>query len=160
MVEGDYIGVDASGTVALGNGASGVAILAGASDNTIGGTPGTGDVISGNVGNGVYISDSGTTGNVVENAFIGTDATGSYALGNGQDGVTIRSGATNNTVGSRQRDLGQRPVRRDDLGSRGRLATSSSATSSAPTRPARTASAITSTGWPSRPGRRPTPSAA
>ena len=67
MVEGNYIGVTAGGSVALGNGANGVAVFAGANHTTIGGTvSGSRDVISGNNSDGVYISDSGTTGNVVE----------------------------------------------------------------------------------------------
>ena len=76
-----------------------MAIYAGASNNTIGGTAsGSGNVISGNAGNGVYLSDSGTTGNVVEGDYIGTDSTGSNALPNA-DGVVIQNGATNNTIG-------------------------------------------------------------
>src|SRR5262249_38925827 len=76
MVEGDYIGATRgrpgtgghAATVPgpLGNGASGVAIFAGATNNTIGGTAvGAGNVISANGQNGVFLSDSGTTGNVV-----------------------------------------------------------------------------------------------
>ncbi len=52
-----------------------MALYAGASGNTSAGpAPGSGDVISGNRSNGLYITDSGTTGNVVEGNFIGTDA--------------------------------------------------------------------------------------
>ena len=74
VVQGNYIGVSADGSTALGNAESGVGIYAGASDNTIGGSvSGTGDLISANGSNGVYITDSGTTGNVVEGDFIGTN---------------------------------------------------------------------------------------
>ena len=87
---------------------SGVAIYAGASNNTIGGTSsGQGDVLSGNGSNGVYISDSGTIGNLVEGDDIGTNSTGSLAVGN-HDGVVIQNGAANNTIGgtsSTTRDL-------------------------------------------------------
>ena len=48
---------------------------------------------------GVFISDAGTTGNVVEGDFIGTDASGTQALGNAQSGVMIQNRATNNTIG-------------------------------------------------------------
>ena len=48
--------------------------------------------------NGVYISDSGTTGNLVEGDYIGTDSTGSHALPN-YDGVVIQNGAADNTIG-------------------------------------------------------------
>ena len=94
VVEGDYIGLNASGSAALGNGASGVAIFGGATSNTIG----TGDVISGNAGDGVYISDPGTAFNVVWGDDIGTDPTGTLAVPN-YDGVVIQNGATYNSIG-------------------------------------------------------------
>jgi hypothetical protein len=100
FVQGVDIGTNAAGTAALANVQSGVAIYASATNNTIGGTGlGAGDVLSGNGSNGVYISDSGTTGNVVEGDFIGTDATGSYAVPN-YDGVVIQNGASGNTIGA------------------------------------------------------------
>ena len=84
---------------AAGNVAGGVAVLAGASDNVIGGTvPGSANVISANSADGVYISDLGTTGNVVEGDEIGTDVTGTIPLGNGYWGVEIVE-AADNTVG-------------------------------------------------------------
>ena len=100
VVEGDYIGLSAGGNEYVGNAESGVGIYAGASDNTIGGSvSGTGDVISGNDSNGVYITDSGTTGNVVEGDFIGTDWTGSNPMPNAGNGVVILNGAADNTIG-------------------------------------------------------------
>ena len=56
-------------------------------------------MISGNGGEGVLITDSGTTGNVVSGNAIGTDASGSSALPNTYNGVWIGSGASNNTIG-------------------------------------------------------------
>jgi titin len=99
-VRDDYIGVTSGGSTALGNGASGVAIYAGASYNTIGSkTAGYGNVISASHQYyGVYISDTGTTGNVVEGDLIGTDSTGTISLAN-PIGVYIGNGATNNTIG-------------------------------------------------------------
>jgi hypothetical protein len=100
VVEGDYIGVNVNGTLALGNAESGVGIYAGSSNNTIGGSvSGSGDLISGNNSNGVYITDSGTTGNVVEGDFIGTNWTGSNRLPNSGSGVVIQNGAADNTIG-------------------------------------------------------------
>jgi hypothetical protein len=100
VVEGDFIGVTADSSGALGNVASGVAVFGGASDNLIGGTaPGSGNVISANVIYGVYISDFLTTGNLVEGNEIGTDPIGSLGLGNGSDGVIIQAGAADNTIG-------------------------------------------------------------
>ena len=100
VVEGDYIGTNAAGTEAVGNGGDGVDIVSGATFNTVGGTTaGARDVISGNMGVGVSISGSGTSGNVVEGDYIGTNAAGTAALGNVINGVDIVSGATSNTVG-------------------------------------------------------------
>ena len=100
VVEGDFIGLTATGTSGAGNWGNGVSVFGGASDNTIGGTAvGTANVISANGGDGVYISDAGTSGNVVEGNLIGTDPTGLYAAGNGGDGVIVQNGATGNTIG-------------------------------------------------------------
>jgi hypothetical protein len=105
VVAGNFIGTDASGLVALGNGGGGVVISVGASDNTIGGTSaGARNVISANLGgpvfgHGVEISDAGTHGNVVLGNFIGTDKNGSRALPNTGDGVFLLTSADGNTVG-------------------------------------------------------------
>jgi hypothetical protein len=67
LIEGNYLGTNLSGTLALGNGASGIGveIAGGASNNTIGGTAaGARNLISGNTF-GVDIHDDGTSGNVV-----------------------------------------------------------------------------------------------
>jgi titin len=72
-VAGNYIGVDASGSAALGN-HYGVYVPAG--PNSIG-TPGAGNVISGNLRGGVDITSGG---NVVAANFIGTDASGTIAI--------------------------------------------------------------------------------
>ena len=96
LVEGNFIGVDATGNTALGNQGDGVFV--GGSSNTIGGsTTGAGNLISGNAQNGVNIS-GGAANNLVAGNLIGTDSTGSLALGNSSDGVQI-TGASNNTVG-------------------------------------------------------------
>ena len=98
LVQGNYIGTDVTGTAALGNTSDGVVIYD-APDNTIGGTgAGARNVISGNDNTGVYISQNGATGNVVEGNYIGTDAAGIADLGNSGSGVWIRS-APRNTIG-------------------------------------------------------------
>jgi hypothetical protein len=109
-VQGDYIGTDASGTAPLPNGDpkaargssadAGVMIEQGANDNLIGGRDAAmADVISGNIHNGVELTDGGTTRNSVLADLIGTDATGKAALGNGSDGVLVRNGASGNAIG-------------------------------------------------------------
>jgi len=103
IVIGNYIGADASGAVALGNGRSGVFISLGAQGNVVGGTAsGEGNVISGNSSKGVYIYASGTMSNTVAGNYIGADATGTAALGNQQGGVYIGEplgSAQGNTIG-------------------------------------------------------------
>ena len=100
IVDGDYIGTDLTGTMALANGQDGVDIYGGPSSNTVGGTTvGARDVASGNASVGVYINGSGTSGNVVEGDFIGTSAAGTAAVPNAINGLDIVSGATSNTVG-------------------------------------------------------------
>lgn len=98
LVQGNYIGTDASGTVALPH-TRGV-YLHGVSGNTVGGVlPGAGNVISsslGLAGDGVRIDDG--TGNLVAGNYIGTNASGTAALPNGRAGVNVQGGS-NNTVG-------------------------------------------------------------
>ena len=97
-VEGNYIGTSVSGTIGMGNGNNGVAIL-NAVGNIIGGVAtASRNVISDNDGNGVIISGGGATGNRVVGNYIGTDATGTAQLGNLSDGVFI-NGASNNIIG-------------------------------------------------------------
>ncbi len=87
LVEGNYIGTDVTGTRALGNAGHGV-LLGGGVNSTIGGTAsGAGNVISGNVEQGILIV-TGANHVLVQGNFIGTDVTGTKALGN-QDGVGI-----------------------------------------------------------------------
>lgn len=102
LVQGNYVGTDVTGSVALGN-ATGVS-LNDAPNNLVGGTtPGSRNVIAGNgfagafnANAGVAIVGSNATGNVVQGNYIGTDASGRYALGN----LTgIRVAASNNLIG-------------------------------------------------------------
>ena len=82
LVEGNYLGTDASGKVIAANSNYGVQI-AGGSDNTIGGlTPGAGNVISGNNLANVAIGSSRRLdlGNVIEGNLIGTNPEGTAAL--------------------------------------------------------------------------------
>jgi len=78
---------------------SGVAIHDGAQSNTVGGgSPGEGNVISGNWA-GVDIWGSGSNGNVVKGNYIGTDATGTAVLADQAYGVHIKAFAAQNSVG-------------------------------------------------------------
>lgn len=98
VVQGNYVGTDLTGSLALGNRGNGVAIRSG-SNNTIGGTStGARNVISGNGAAGVRITNPDSTGNLIEGNYIGLDASGTAALGNGCQGVAIQR-AFRNTVG-------------------------------------------------------------
>jgi hypothetical protein len=100
QVLGNFIGTDTTGTQPLGNGGQGIAVYAGSSNNTIGGTAaGARNVISGNGLFGIFLGDSGTTGNVVQGNYIGTDASGTRALENGLYGIEIYAGPSNNLIG-------------------------------------------------------------
>ncbi len=84
-ISGNYIGTDATGTVALGN-SEGVHIAI-SGGNTIGGTAeGARNVISGNSGDAVYMVNgwgNGVDENRVVGNYIGTDVSGSVGMGNG-----------------------------------------------------------------------------
>lgn len=95
LVQGNYIGTDITGTVAIGNRRAGVFITG--TNNSIGGTAaGAGNVISGN-GRGVYLF--GGNNNTVQGNLIGTNAAGTAVLGNSGEGFLITSGAANNLIG-------------------------------------------------------------
>ena len=97
-MQGNYIGTDQSGTQPLGNRGNGIFVL-NALDNLIGGSEsGAGNLISGNLGNGIEINGSGSTGNAVQGDFIGLDVTGTHALPNASDGVVV-AGASSNLIG-------------------------------------------------------------
>jgi hypothetical protein len=105
VVQGNYIGVNAAGTAALGNGVHptgyymGIELALGTQGNIIGGTDaGAGNVISGNAFIGVGIFQPGASGNVVQGNYIGTNATGTAPVGNVY-GAAMRFGPRNNTIG-------------------------------------------------------------
>ncbi|MGO8678775.1 MAG: beta strand repeat-containing protein [Limisphaerales bacterium] len=94
LIQGNYVGTDVSGRVAVNNGLAGV-LIEGAG-NTVGGLAGgAGNVISGNGLDGVWIAGATAASNVVAGNFVGTDATGSSRLGNSRAGVGISEGPGN-----------------------------------------------------------------
>jgi hypothetical protein len=99
VIQGNLIGTDITGTNALANEFTGLAIWGGATGNLVGGTtPGAANVISGNVTYGLFLSDTNTTGNFVEGNLIGTDITGTNALAN-DSGVAVFGSASGNFIG-------------------------------------------------------------
>ncbi|HUX59615.1 MAG TPA: Ig-like domain-containing protein [Bacteroidales bacterium] len=98
-VLGNYIGVDVTGEVGLGNEKDGVVIRE-SSENIIGGI-GEGNVISaqGIYGAAIWIYGSGSTENTIKGNYIGLNASGTSPLGNIGVGVYISQEASNNIVG-------------------------------------------------------------
>jgi hypothetical protein len=101
-VAGNYIGTNAAGTAALGGG-TGVNIINGANNNTVGGTTAAArNVISGTNGNGVGLGggNSVATNNRVQGNYIGLNAAGTAVVANAFSGVGMGgTGATNNLIG-------------------------------------------------------------
>ena len=98
-VEGNTIGIDATGTKALSN-QSGIMITSHSHHNIIGGdSQSKGNAIGGNMEQGILISGTGARYNTISHNFIGTNLSASKALGNGKNGILLVSGATGNVIG-------------------------------------------------------------
>jgi len=108
VVTGNLIGLDATGSRALGNSGIGVFICGGAAHNRIGGTEARErNIISGNGGNGVSLMDKGNS-NVIVGNYVGTDVTGTIDLGNRGHGISMELAGFNNLI---QRNLASGNVR-------------------------------------------------
>ena len=103
-VVGNYIGTNATGSAALGNGGSGVTLGYGSHHNDIGGaSPARGNVIAASSRYGIHLlteADSFgiTQANQVQNNFVGTNTSATLNLGNALAGVFIEN-SLNNTIG-------------------------------------------------------------
>lgn len=107
LIQGNYIGTDATGTIInpdgipnngdeLGNALNGIITAFGGNNNTIGGTAaGARNVISGSGQHGIFL-DAGN-GHLIQGNYIGTDVSGTLVRGNAVDGV--QSFRPNTTVG-------------------------------------------------------------
>lgn len=106
-VQGNFIGTDVTGTVALSNPNLGLDFNSGVSGCLIGGltaTPGAppGNLIAGNNGNSGVILGQDTNGNLIQGNIIGADITGTQPLGNLPGGIQING--HDNTVGGTDPD--------------------------------------------------------
>ncbi len=100
LLQGNYIGTTASGLAALGNRNGGVSFWGSGSGNIVGGgAAGAGNVISGNLSEGVYVGNA-STGAKVQGNYIGVGADGLTPLGNGDAGVYVFGGSTNTLIGT------------------------------------------------------------
>jgi hypothetical protein len=99
-IEGNFIGTDATGTLALPN--DGGINVFDSSDTQIGGAAaGAGNVVSANLVFGIVIQGSGATGTNVQGNRIGTAQNGTDPLGNGGQGVWLRNlvGVSTTSIG-------------------------------------------------------------
>jgi hypothetical protein len=97
LIQGNYIGLNASGTKGLGNFSG---IFLGTSNNTVGGIVSEArNVISANDFAGIVMQVEGTSGNLIQGNYIGTDASGNVKIGNTNYGIAIFNASHNNTIG-------------------------------------------------------------
>jgi CSLREA domain-containing protein len=95
-VQGNYIGTNAAGTIAVPNS---IGIGVGTATNLIGGTAtGAGNVISGNSQAGLGVVSASAFGNIIQGNLIGMNAPRTELLGNAA-GVDINGNAHDNLVG-------------------------------------------------------------
>src|SRR5262249_35311866 len=91
VIQGNFIGTDATGTALVSNGSAGIYAPLG---DLIGGTtPGMGNVTTGTSGIGIW----GCISSTIEGNYIGTDSTGNVPLGLPGDG--IQSAGSNKVIG-------------------------------------------------------------
>lgn len=99
MAQGNFVGVDITGTSAIPNGFSGVEIFNGCVSNTIGGGVGARNILSGNSNYGIYIHDTNTHANIIQGNTIGLDTTGTEPIPNQFGGISILNAASSNQIG-------------------------------------------------------------
>jgi titin len=94
VIEGNFIGVDPSGTVAKPTGwpSQGAVEISASPRNQIGGTsPAARNLISGNAHAGLAVQSATSVGTIIQGNLFGTDATGTNALYNAEDDIDIAS---------------------------------------------------------------------
>jgi len=98
VIQGNFIGTDASGNGAAPNSGDGIYVTSGR--NLIGGvTNWSPNIIGANGASGIHVSGVGATNNSIRGNYIGVGADFTSPIGNGADGVRLANGAARNTVG-------------------------------------------------------------
>ena len=96
IISRNLIGTDISGTSAIPN-STGIYLMD-AQFTLVGGTsPGAGNIVSGNSGDGIVLNTAAYTG--IFGNKIGTTADGNTALANTERGIVVGNGSVNNTIG-------------------------------------------------------------
>ena len=96
-VQGNQIGTDPTGTIALGNLYPGIYLEQAAANQIGGSSSGAGNVVSGNQAQGIFLTNC--AGNVIQGNFVGTQANGAGNLGNAYHNIELQAGASNNVIG-------------------------------------------------------------
>jgi hypothetical protein len=98
IIKGNKIGTNLAGTAAVANGQHGLSIYTNVFNTIIGGTAaGEGNLISGNIFNGINI-DINSKKSVIKGNYIGTDITGTLKIGNLWQGIYINA-SDSSTIG-------------------------------------------------------------
>ena len=107
VIQGNYVGTDVTGqyaipnaTVAPGGPPAGILIANSQGTQIGGGTPGSGNLISGNVGLGLAVWYAESEGNIIQGNLIGTDRDGNYAIANTGGGLSTGAGGHHSVVGT------------------------------------------------------------
>ncbi len=100
VIEGNFVGTNVNGTKAVPNASDGIRVI-GAPNTRIGSdTDSTSrNVISGNGGSGVTLSQADVSGSLIVGNYIGIASNGTVPLGNTANGISLTAGATNVQIG-------------------------------------------------------------
>ena len=97
MIQGNYLGPNATGTAGPGNVASGCRLIS-TTACTVGGPAGSRNIISGNTTDGIVVNTGGTSNSIAGN-YIGMTVTGNAPFGNGSFGVNLLGANATNVGG-------------------------------------------------------------
>ncbi len=99
LIAGNYVGLDAGGTVGMRNQGQGIVVV-GAATNTVIGLPAAGNVVSASLWEGITISDVGTNNTIIQSNRVGTNAAGTGVITPTQTGIWVRYGPVGTRIGT------------------------------------------------------------